>query len=194
SAWRWMRSHQSDWHANPRHLWSQSGSFLMTLQLVTNTEFAGRQGIHARPPMPDDALAYADFCAGLHMDQTAASMESNAALVFGPISSVKPGYYYGRDNIEFMSGTLWDRVEYSPDGECLGLLVEGSYQNRVLSGQRQDLTAGTAVGAVISASGAAAQPWQQWYSLSPSGAGEASLTLDTSAVATAGAVLYAAVD
>lgn len=166
----------------------------MTLQLVTNTEFGARQGLLARPPIPDDAAAYADFVTGLHMNQANANTDSNSNLVFGPVSSVKPGYYYGRDDIEFMSGTLWDRVEYGPDGECLGLLVEGSYQNRVLSGQRQDLTAGTAVGAVISASGAAAHPWQQWYSLTPSGAGEASLTLDTSAVATAGAWLYSAVD
>lgn len=166
----------------------------MSLQQRTTGTFGFRQGLLARPPMPDDALAYADFCAGLHMSQTAESVSAGASLVFGPVSSIKPGYYYGRDNIEFMSGTLWDRVEYGPDGECLGLLVEGSYQNRVLPGQRQALTAGTAVGAVISASGAAAQPWQQWYSLAPSGAGEASLTLDTSAVATAGAWLYGAVD
>lgn len=166
----------------------------MSLQQRTTGTFGFRQGLPTRPPMPDDALAYADFCAGLHMSQTAESLSAGAALVFGPVSSMKPGYYYGRDNIEFMSGTLWDRVEYGPDGECFGLLVEGSYQNRVLPGQRQALTAGTAVGAVISASGAAAQPWQQWYSLAPAGAGEASLTLDTSAVATAGAVLYAAVD
>lgn len=165
----------------------------MALQLRVNGTFGFRQGVPERA-IPPDAAAYADFVAGLHEDQANSSVSSAAALVFGPVSSVKPGYYYGRDNIEFMSGTLWDRVEYGPDGACLGLLIEGTYQNRIIAAQRRDLSGGVVAGATVAASGSAAQPWQQWYALTPSGASPASLTLTTSAVATVGAYIYAAID
>lgn len=166
----------------------------MALQQRTTGTFGFRGGLLNRPPMPNDAAAYADFRNGLHMDLTTALTTAAANIVFSALSSMQPGYYYGRDDIQFSASTLWDRVEFGPTGECLGLRVEGSYQQRIVAGQRRDLLAGTASGAVVAADGAAAQPYQQWYSVTPAGAGEAGLTLATSAVATVGAYLYTAFD
>ena len=163
------------------------------LSLNTTTTGGTLGDILTRPPIPNDAVGYADFTTGLHMTQTAESLATNAALVFGPVSSMSPGYYYGKTDIGYMSGTLWERVEYGPDGENLGLAVDGGFTQRITSGQRIDLTAGTAIGAAVAASGTAAQPYQQWYSVTPSGAGEASLTLATDSVS-AGAYAYIAID
>lgn len=151
----------------------------MALQFKTAMAGGSLGDILNRPPIPNDAVGYADFMTGLHMTQAAESVASNAAIVFGPVSSVKPGYYYGRDDIGYMSGTLWERVEYGSEGECLGLALDGGWTQRLIAAHRINLAAGTVVGAEVSLSGSAAEPYQQWYSIAPSGAGEASLTLST---------------
>lgn len=166
----------------------------MVLQNRTTGTFGFRGGLLNRPPMPNDAAAYVDFRNGLHMDPTTALTTANASNVFSAFSSMQPGYYYGRDNIEYMTAKLWDRVEYDHNGECLGLLLEGSFKNRIEADHRQNIGLGVSVGAVVAASGAAAQPHQQWFLITPDGAGEASLTLATSAVATAGAYIYVGFD
>ncbi|KGJ03256.1 hypothetical protein [Paracoccus sphaerophysae] len=147
----------------------------------------------ARAPIPNDAVGYVDFLTGLHMTQAAESVATNASLVFGPISSVAPGYYYGKNDIAFMTNKLWERIEYTADGECLGLLVDGDWTQRLNTEHRINLTAGAMTGASVAAVGAAAQPYQQWYAVTPSGSGEASLTLATSSVS-AGSYAYIAVD
>lgn len=154
----------------------------MALQLQTTVSGGTLGDLLARPPIPNDAVGYADFTTGLHMTQAAESLATNAALVFGPVSSVKAGYYYGKSDISYMSGTLWERIEYGPEGECLGLLIDGDWEQRLIAGHRIDLTAGSATGATVAASGTPAQPYQQWYSVTPTGAGEASLTLSTSSI------------
>lgn len=166
----------------------------MALQLTATGETFYGHGLLERPPLPDGAAAYVDFQTGLHITQADASMATNSALVFGPVSSVKSGYYYGQHDIQFMDGTRWERIEYGSDGHPLGMLMEGEYEQRLVPAHRRNLSAGTAVGAVVAADGVADEAYQQWYSLTPSGAGEASLTLSSSAVSTAGAFIYTLFD
>lgn len=151
----------------------------MALQLKTTATGGALGDILARPPIPDDAVGYADFLTGLHMTQDAESIAANASLVFGPVSSVKPGYYYGKGDIGFMSGTLWERIEYGPNGECLGLAVDGGFTQRIIPEHRIDLTSAATSGATVTASGTAAQPYHQWYTATPAGASEASITFAT---------------
>ena len=166
----------------------------MALQLRTAGTFGFRGGLLDRPPMPNDAAAYVDFRNGLHMTTTTALATANASNVFSAFSSMQPGFYYGRENIEYMTATLWDRVEYDHNGECLGLLLEGTFQNRIVAAQRQNIGLGDAIGAGVVASGEGVQQHQQWFSLTPAGAGEASLTLTSSPVATVGAYIYVGFD
>ena len=166
----------------------------MALQLKTTVTGGILGDLLVRPPIPNDAVGYVDFTTGLHMTQSAESVASNAALVFGPVSSVKPGYYYGKDgNPAFMSGTLWDRIEYGPEGNCLGLALDGGFTQRLIAGHRIDMTAGSKVGATVATSGVAVQPYQQWYAVSPVGGAEASLTLSTDSIS-AGAYAYIVAD
>lgn len=156
----------------------------MALQLKTSSPYLGRSDMLARPPLPDDALGYADFTTGLHITQTDASVADNAGIVLNPATK-RQAYVYDRSGqiVQAAAGT-WQGVEYAADGEPLGLSVYGAFTQALIAGHRANLTAGTAVGAVVAASGTAAQPWQQWYSVTPSGAGEASLTLSTGATRT----------
>lgn len=156
----------------------------MALQLKTSSAFLGRSDMLARPPLPDDALGYADFTTGLHITQTDASMADTAGIVLSPAAK-RQAYVYDRTGqIVQAAANTWQGVEYGADGEPLGLSIYGGFSQALIAGHRTDLSAGTAVGAVVAASGAASQPWQQWYSVTPSGAGEASLTLSAGATRT----------
>ncbi|WP_304616985.1 hypothetical protein [Paracoccus sp. (in: a-proteobacteria)] len=168
----------------------------MALQLVSDVSFPGRNPIPPRAPLPPDAAAYADFMTGLHLTPAGLATVDNTSPVFLTTASLTPGFYYDQDGvIQRTTAARWTRREFDArSGLPLGLRIEGAYTQRVVSSQRQVLTNGTAVGAVIAPSGSAAEPWQQWYSLTPSGAGEASVTFATSAIATAGTNLYTSID
>lgn len=156
----------------------------MALQLKTSSAFLGRSDMLARPPLPDDALGYADFLTGLHITQADASMADTAGIVLSPAAK-RQAYVYDRAGqiVQAAPGT-WQGVEYAADGEPLGLSVQGAFTQALIAGHRTNLAAGTAVGAAVAATGAASQPWQQWYRVTPSGAGEASLTLSAGATRT----------
>lgn len=156
----------------------------MALQLKTTSQFLGRSDMLARPPLPDDAIGYADFITGLHITQADASMADNAGIILNPATK-RQAYVYDRAGqiVQAAAGT-WQGVEYGSDGEPLGLSIYGGFTQALIAGHRTDLSAGTAVGAVVAATGTAAQPWQQWYRVTPSGAGEASLTLSAGATRT----------
>lgn len=167
----------------------------MALQLVSDASFPGRNPIPPRAPLPADAAAYADFMTGLHITPAATSTVDNTSPVFLTTASLSAGYYYDEQGvIQRTTAARWSRREFDArTGLPLGLRIEGAYTQRVVSAQRQVLTNGTAIGAVITPSGSAAEPWQQWYALTPEGAGEASVTFTTSAV-TGGHSLYASID
>lgn len=149
----------------------------MALQLKTSSPYLGRSDMLARPPLPDDAIGYADFTTGLHITQADASMADSAGIVLNPATK-RQAYIYDRSGqIVQSAGGTWQGVEYGADGDPLGLSIYGAFTQALIAEHRSNLTAGTTVGVAVAASGAAAQPWQQWYSVTPSGAGEASLTL-----------------
>lgn len=152
----------------------------MALQLRTLATFAGPSDIPARAPMPNDAAGYVDFTANLHMTQAAAEVSNAAAVVFSRTETPRSGYYYGPADIEPAAHTLWDRIEYDEQGTPLGLLVEDTWSQVVTDAMRTDLTLGTAVGATVALSAASADAWRRWWSVTPTGAGEASLALTTS--------------
>ena len=156
----------------------------MALQLKTADAFLARSDMLARPPLPDDAIGYADFLTGLHITQAAASTADNTGIVINPAAK-RQAYVYDRTGqiVQAAAGT-WQGVSHSADGEPMGLSVTGAFTQALIADHRSNLSAGTAVGAVAAASGAAAQPWQQWYSVTPSGAGEASLALSTGSTRT----------
>ncbi len=154
----------------------------MALQLRTLATFAAPSDIPARAPMPDDAAGYVDFTANLHMTAAAAEVSNASALVFSRDNTPRSGLYYGREGLAAGAHTTWDRIEYDAAGNPLGLLVEQTWTQIVTDAMRTNLALGTAVGAAVAASGMAEQPWAQWYAVTPSGAGEASLTLTTASV------------
>ena len=157
----------------------------MALQLLTDAVFSGVSDIPARAPLPNDALGYADFTTGgLQITQTLAQMGASANAVILPSSS-PAGFYYGQNGLAFSpSGGSLARMEFSGDGEARGLLVQPDYTQRVTSAHRQNLAAGSAVGATVAADGAGPNGWDQFYNVMPTGAGEASLTLTAGAVTT----------
>lgn len=157
----------------------------MALQLLTDAVFSGVSDIPARAPLPNDALGYADFTTGgLQITQALAQMGASANAVILPSSS-PAGFYYGQNGLAFSpSGGSLARMEFSGDGEARGLLVQPDYTQRITSAHRQNLAAGSAVGATVAADGAGPNGWDQFYNVMPTGAGEASLTLTADAVTT----------
>ena len=168
----------------------------MALQLISDAPFVGRNPIPPRAPLPADAAAYVDFTTGLHMTQAAAETGDTSSIALAPVSSTTLGYFYDQQGvIQRSQGNRWLRREFDAlTGMPLGMRVDGPFTQRVVSAQRQVLTNGAAVGAIVAPAGAAPEAYQQWYSVAPLGAGEASLTFDTVAIATAGTFLYINVD
>lgn len=155
----------------------------MALQLRTLTTFAAPSDIPERAPMPNDAVGYVDFTANLHMTRTGAAVANDSALVFSRDNTPRTGFYYGRADLEKGAHTMWDRIEYAPDGSPLGLLVEDVWNQQLVDVVRSDLTQGTATGATVAVSVTSTDAWRRWYSITPSGAGEASLALATASIA-----------
>lgn len=159
----------------------------MALQLTTDATYSGISDIPARAPLPNDGLGYADFTTGgLQVTQSLAQMGASASAVILPSSS-PAGFYYGQASLAFNpSGGSLSRLEYSADGEARGLLIEPTYTQKIDTATRANLAAGSAVGAVVAASGSGPNVWDQFYSVTPSGSGEASLTLTGGAITSGG--------
>lgn len=157
----------------------------MALQIKTNETLLGSLGnIPTRAPLPDDALGLVDFTTGLHLTQAAMAGGRAANIVLDRTTSIiSSGWFYGRDGIQAAEPKFWDRVEYGPVGECLGLLVEAESTQRISRAQRVNLSTGIVTGANLSAvTPAPAEPAAQWWQLDPAGTAEASLQLGTGSV------------
>lgn len=157
----------------------------MALELNTNEALLGSLGnIPVRAPLPDDALGLMDFTTGLHLTQAAVAGGRAANIVLNRSTSImSSGWFYGRDGIEAAAPNFWDRMEYGPDGECLGLLVEPDTTQRISRAQRTDLSAGILTGATLATvAPPLPEPAAQWWQLTPAGGGEASLQLGTGSV------------
>lgn len=159
----------------------------MALQLITDTAFSGVSDIPARAPLPNDGLGYADFTTGgIQITQALAQMGAAASAVILP-SSAPAGFFYGPNGLAFNpSGGSLSRMTFSADGEARGLLVEPAYTQKVITTHRQDLSAGAAAGATVAATGTGSNGWDQLYRVTPSGSGEASLTLSAGSVSSGG--------
>ena len=153
----------------------------MALNLQTTETFPFASDIPARAPLPNDALGLIDFQSGLHMTQAAHAIGNAANLVLARDASIpSSGWFYGQSGIEQAAINRWDRIAYDASGAPLGLLIEGDATQRVTRAQRNDLSQGVLTGAtILGETPAPANTWQRWWTVSPTGAGEASLQLGT---------------
>lgn len=156
----------------------------MALELKTQVTQMLASDIPARAPLPDDALALVDFTTGLQITQSDVRLGRAGNTIFNRSNSVSSsGWFYGSADIEMGSANFWDRIEYDADGRCLGLLMDGTQTQTVIRSHRTDLSLGTLTGAVLAAvTPAPAEAAAQWWELTPTGAGEASLQLATGSV------------
>lgn len=137
-----------------------------------------------RPPLPNGALGLADYQAGGSITPTDTGFGPLNVLILTGSMSFRPRFYYGKNGFAFGNGAA--RISYDAEGLPLGIRVYGSQTQRLTVGQRTNLAAGSLIGCTVLADGAAENPWQQWFAVTPSGEGEASVTLTGSSLSTAG--------
>lgn len=131
--------------------------------------------IPSRPPLPDGALGMVDYQAGGSITQTDIQFGANNALVFSGVGSFRPRYYYGQSGLTFGTGAA--RVSYDAEGLPQGIRVRGVQDQRLPTSMRANLSLGTPVGATCVDDGTEVEQFRKWYLVTPTGAGEASITL-----------------
>lgn len=160
----------------------------MALTLKSQNTFGGLT-LPVRPPLPDGAAGYADFCNGvLQISPTDAAV--------GPLSNIvctrnalPAGWYYGKDGLALGQQNYFDRIEYDAQGAPIGLRIDAQATHLVTAANRIDLTTGTLSGATIAADGTPANAWAQWYRLTAAGGAAAYVAMPTGAAASGNYVL-----
>lgn len=151
----------------------------MALELKTTGTYSGPSMV-SRPPLPDGAVGYADFLGTAHQVTPAAS-------TLGPLTNsvvnrdnFVAGLYYGKTGLALGRQYYLDRIEHDGAGRPLGLRISGAWTQLVTAAQRFSLSAGTATGASVSASGTATDAWAQWWQVTATGDAAAHLSVSTS--------------